>query len=1226
MDIKQINRLCLAFQAKLKAALLRVGIARLVILGLALLPLFLFLDWWVHFRTVWRLANLLIYLGLLGATAWWTLVKPLSRHWAKKETLNYIDSVMPAEQAMLLDLYELMEGQDIQETQTPVGKDLADNSIQGIAPIAEQARKAETIEKNRVRQWTKWMGMTALAFVLLCLPLPRHAAIGLIRFFNPFTSLRWPHRTTIVVEEPERGWTIPALESLPVQGLVSGVKPPQITLAYRDDTSGHWIRENIPVGDDDTFRYVFQEVREPVRFYIRGGDYVTDTYQVEIIQRPYIRGITAHYEYPVYAGIPNRSLPSGQLNGLEGTRVRLEIESSMELQKALFIFEEDDPVEMTRHRDGEKFEHQLFLEREGAYRVELYEKHGYREVRPEVYDIRVIPDMRPEVEILSPGRNVSATRRASVDIAFRASDDYGLEQVQFLYQAEGDDEPRELDNTITGPIPQRGQQSEARFTWDLNQTEQIPESGIIRYFVRAKDVNPTGKGITESQAFEINLIRPSEFHLESIERARAIEAEARIAWENQLQAWRIGAQWAAKGTGDENDPLWTDMTDKQNSSIRAARAMSMHLRDLTASYEQNDMHREFMSARLNDIIANLQRVTDDFHRVIDSKMREARPRTADEALPAPLKTKRSQAYGEFKDPQKYAVLHLERALKKLFDWLDLQITSVRTTMLHEEQDEILKLTEAIAPRFIGVEIQDLADSDVDLLLTLGSRQKTMFDVETELEKQLVFMKANAELQRRTSIQEPLDIAYKMLRDHRVNDHLDRAAKAIANSQPYQIIKDQQAALHILDIVRGGLILAGQRVDEDPKITLAMAPVETLGDVVRVEKKTPEEEDLLVASAADDEPAERMTPQEMLAALPIGSDKLSMALDLAWTIQDSVLARTKYLHENSSEKEMPRYVSLKQFILADFQTDAIEMADLAIKEADAPEDKPVRDTIAEVKTEFEQSLKLIRERLIANHTQHIQSDSMSTLRDSMNFVSLRKVVSEAVEENKRRDGKDAFDRKFVVRNEDLDTVADMVNDINYATLVQNDVLRKARRLAEFKDAQGTLADLEKINRARTEKNYEKAAGLMKGVVKKSETLTPDIKARIDESGVGALAGFQGVSLAALEKDADAAIAANENAVSLLARTFQNIRNLLGERERSEVELAAEKPIVHEEVSQEEWERRQSAEFLLEQLKKDTRLPEEVRAIMIRALSQELPEKYKALISAYYASFLQQEGMQ
>ncbi len=1223
MDIKQINRICLAFQARLKAALLRVGIARLVMLGLALLPLFFVLDWWIHFRTVWRLLNLLLYLALLGATAWWTLVKPLSRHWSRKETLNYIDSVMPEDRAMVLDLYELMENEDIQETQSPVGKELADSSIRDIAPVAEQARHAETIERARVAQWTKRMGVVALVFVLLCLPVPRYAAIGAIRFFNPFSSLRWPHRTTVIVEEPERGWTIPALESLTVQGAVSGVIPPQITLSYRDRTSGHWIRENIAVRDDNTFSYVFEEVREQIRFQIRGGDYLTDTYQVDIIQRPYIRTIAAHYEYPVYAGIPNRTVASGQLNGLEGTRVRLEVETSMELEKALFVFEQEDPVEMAMQRGGTTFEHSFFLEQDGSYRIELYEQHGYREVRPELYDIRVIPDMPPEIEVLSPGRNVSATRRASVDIAFRVTDDYGLAEVQFLYQAEGDEEPRALDHTITGPIAQRGRSSEARFTWDLQQSE-LPAAGIVRYFVRAKDVNPTGRGVTESAPFEIDLIRPSQLHLDSIEQARAIEAEARIAWENQLQAWRIATQWASKGTGDENDPLWTDMTDKQSLSIRAARAMNMHLRDLTSIYEQNDMHREFMSARLNDIIANLQKVTDNFHREIDSKIRDARPRTADEALAGPLKTRRNQAYKEFRDPQKYAVLYLERALKKLFDWRDLQITSVRATMLHEEQAEILEQTQEIAPRFIGLEIQDIPDSDVDLLLTLGARQKTMFDVETELESQLVFMKANAELQQRLSIQEPLDIAYKMLRDHRVNEHLERAANAIANSQPDQIIKDQQTALNILNVVRGGLILAGQKLDDEPPITLAMAPVETLGEVVRVEKKEVEEEPDVAVASHDDEPAERMTFRELMEALPAGTDRLTMALDFAWNLQSDVRARTKYLHENSSEKEMPRYIRLKQLIIGDFQSEAIEAADMAIKEAKEPRDKPLRDTIGEVKTEFEQSLRLVRERLLAEHTQHIQSDTMDTLRDAMNFVSLRKVVDDAVEENKLRDGKDAFDRNFVVRDKDLDTVADMVNDMNYATLVQNDVLRKVRRLAEFSDAKGTLAEIEKANRARTEKSFERARGLVQGVVKKSEGVTPDIKARLDESGIGTMAGFEWVSLAALEKDAAAAIAANESAVSLLARTIQNIRNLLNERERSEIEKIAETPIEHEEITQEEWERRQSAEFLLEQLRKDTRLPEEVRAIMIRALERELPEQYKALISAYYASFLQTEG--
>ncbi|MFA9453612.1 MAG: hypothetical protein ACERK6_06800, partial [Candidatus Aminicenantaceae bacterium] len=60
-----------------------------------------------------------------------------------------------------------------------------------------------------------------------------------------------------------------------------------------------------------------------------------------------------------------------------------------------------------------------------------------------------------------------------------------------------------------------------------------------------------------------------------------------------------------------------------------------------------------------------------------------------------------------------------------------------------------------------------------------------------------------------------------------------------------------------------------------------------------------------------------SPEELLAALPTGTDVLSKAINVAWEIEDNVLARTKYLSENSSADEMPRYIRLKKDIIGEY---------------------------------------------------------------------------------------------------------------------------------------------------------------------------------------------------------------------------------------------------------------------------------------------------------------------
>src|SRR5262249_13967580 len=161
-------------------------------------------------------------------------------------------------------------------------------------------------------------------------------------------------------------------------------------------------------------------------------------------QRPYLQKIVAHYSFPIYAGIPDRTQVGGQLFGLEGTQVRLVLESSMALDKVVLVLTPEDAnapgqrIEPAPLSDT-TFEHTFLLERNARYSVELYEKNGYREARPESYEIRVTPDDPPEIELLAPGKDLVQTRQASVEVAFRARDRLGLAKVEFLYQV--DDNP-----------------------------------------------------------------------------------------------------------------------------------------------------------------------------------------------------------------------------------------------------------------------------------------------------------------------------------------------------------------------------------------------------------------------------------------------------------------------------------------------------------------------------------------------------------------------------------------------------------------------------------------------------------------------------------------------------------------------------------------------------------------------------------------------------------------
>jgi hypothetical protein len=1227
---RQLESLCDHFRRRLKLALLRGGGGRAIALAVLLFSVFAVVDWRCHLSSSVRLVMLCVYLAGVFHVVRSVLVAPLRRRWSNEEVLGYLDNVLPDSQGMLLASYELCSASEqIQETETAIGRQLADQSGSLAEVIASQIDLRRALNQRTANRWLSAAMVTGLFLLTATLISPTHVRIGAERVFNPLSNIRWPHRTDILVVQPENGWTVPQLEAFDVHATVSGEIPARVTLAYRSGEDGQWIRERLEVAQQDKnhgVSYRFPEVRDPIEFYLQGGDYTSDRFKIAVVRRPYLQTIAAHYKYPRYAGIPDAVRNSGQVSGIEGTVVTLNMECSMPLTKAVLVFETEPdngtPERIEIEPTAEtQLQHTFMLKTDGRYTVELYDVNDYREARPEVYEIRVTPDEPPEVELLSPGRDLVETRKASVDVAFRASDRLGLKSVQFIYRI--GDEPDEyvLSDRFTGPIAQNGNESNARFTWQLRKMDdQLPEEGKLSFFVRVTDNNPTGRGVRQSQVAHMRLVKPSEFHLDAIERARLLEEEARIAWRNQLHAWQLAREWLQKGTGAVDDELWANMKSAQDKSFLAARQIRFHLETLSEKFERNHMSRDFMAGRLSVIAQLLARLTDQEHTVVAAWLERARPKTAAEAEVPRLKTTRMQVLEEGQNDQKMAVLVLERLLRKLYDWRDLQNCTITTKLLYEQQEEVNARTSTLAPKTIAREIEDLDDDDQEQLLTLGKQQRAIFDTETGLERQLTYLTYKAERQNRNSILIPLRAAWANLRNQRVNDYLKRAAELIDNNQPSQILKDQTAAIRALRLVEDGLIIAGQKVDSDEPLSLAMTPSdESQFDPDLIE---PEQ----VAEANPNETPAEVTPLALggseLATLPEGTDALSAAIRRMIELQDNVLARTRYLSKNNTQAEMPRFVKLKLLRLEQRQDLAVVESRKAIDEATRQENQPVEGLLQAVSTEFAQVRQLLVQAHVDPTTQQLQADAIVTMRELLQYVALEKAVAEVVEENKRLGGVDAFGRQYVVRGQDLDVVTGMLLDINHARQWVGDALRKLQRFTEHPATAEVVIQKEAANRTRADESLTRAAELIDIASAKVGSVSEPTARVIRTSAARALLELPPgtfVGPAAGQNLTGAQHASLKEAQQTLVDTIRSLQDLLEERVRPPVELATREEAPT--MTPEEFARLTSRETLAERLKDETSLPPELRDLMLRSLEQDFPEKYRQLLSAYYASFLQ-----
>jgi hypothetical protein len=144
------------------------------------------------------------------------------------------------------------------------------------------------------------------------------------------------------------------------------------------------------------------------------------------------------YAPPAYTGLPERRVEGaeGAVRGYRGTRVTLEGEISRALEGGRWVGPggETVPLEL----DGRRFSVSWLLDRPGSYSLAFFQ--GSREVPSDFLPrgVTLVEDTRPAVELAAPDGDREVTSDQEVEVAFAASDDFGVERAELVLQGEAE--------------------------------------------------------------------------------------------------------------------------------------------------------------------------------------------------------------------------------------------------------------------------------------------------------------------------------------------------------------------------------------------------------------------------------------------------------------------------------------------------------------------------------------------------------------------------------------------------------------------------------------------------------------------------------------------------------------------------------------------------------------------------------------------------------------------
>jgi hypothetical protein len=205
--------------------------------------------------------------------------------------------------------------------------------------------------------------------------------------------------------------------------------------------TGTW--EVAPMEPDGKGGHAFTlfAVREAARYYVTAGRLRSAEYGIRVVDLPQIESLRLTYNYPGWTGLPRRTEESGgDIRAVAGTRVALEVVTNAPLEGPLLV------INGTQSRlesggpgaDANKVRGDLVVKEPGHYRIAT--KFGDEIVAlTQDLAIDVVPDEKPTVQILRPGRDYQATNIEEVPVSLKAQDDFRLEALTLRYSVNGGD-------------------------------------------------------------------------------------------------------------------------------------------------------------------------------------------------------------------------------------------------------------------------------------------------------------------------------------------------------------------------------------------------------------------------------------------------------------------------------------------------------------------------------------------------------------------------------------------------------------------------------------------------------------------------------------------------------------------------------------------------------------------------------------------------------------------
>lgn len=462
------------------------------------------------FSTAARWALSLVGLGATTVAAWWFLYRPLSRPLTLTHMARILEIRHPELQERISTAVELLSSDDPDSIR---GSEELINAVVDSAVIDVAAVDPKTEFKPvRSRKFILAAAIATGIILLLFAVWPKQSWTLVSRAFAPFLDIGNAYADSLVVDPGN----IRVAKGQPVTIQVS-VKHKRLKRAE--------IRKQMPDGSETVermsliaeepdgtkrFSLTFPGVNENFHYRVRAGSALSEFYDVKAINPPIVEGLSIHYHFPEYTGLPDResSSETGEIRAVAHTQATVVATVENAPWTAIMLLNEKSEMPKPVVQDNEvTWNFELKGGMRGSWEIQLSDEEGFTN-DPVSYPIEVLPDKAPTVQIVRPTQRdlrLKPTERLPIDLS--VIEDFGFTDVTLLITPDGAVAPIEVAQALPEKTDREGNYH-ALATLNLPTLKLQPEQVRLAVQVQVRDNRPVdydGPGIGLSEVIFVTL-------------------------------------------------------------------------------------------------------------------------------------------------------------------------------------------------------------------------------------------------------------------------------------------------------------------------------------------------------------------------------------------------------------------------------------------------------------------------------------------------------------------------------------------------------------------------------------------------------------------------------------------------------------------------------------------------------------------------------------------------